>query len=521
MTVLTGTIQQRYGTAAEWTAENPTLKMAEVGYETDTKKRKTGDGVTEWNNLAYEDGGAGAVSSVNGQTGAVSLDASDVGADPAGSAAAAQSAAQTYADGLVTGLWDDRGSYNASVNTFPAAGGSGTAGAILKGDIWTISVAGTLGGSAVTVGDTVRALSDTPGQTASNWAIAETNIGYVPENSANKDTDGTLAANSDTKYPSQKATKTYVDTVAATKQDRVSALLTGGVITVETIDGTGTLNDIRVTASTYYIEGSGSKSAVQSFLYNFSFCSAGNLKWIDVYGKSDNTISFEIGAEGTSAVHPTPPANSVLFGSVLVTDSGAVSAPANPDYDFPEPVPRIVSTQTHFYSDVYINQTAENYAPVADSWRGNPFFLNEERILDALCIRVSSAATAGTNARFAIYNSLGPDRAYQKLWEGSNFSIATGVATTIVVSGIGLVLQPGLYFALINVSAASGLLRTASNGVSGRLLGYNMSGSQSTAITGLVYNGQSFASAAPSDLSLSVYSIGQGTNVPAIFQGYL
>jgi hypothetical protein len=36
-------------------------------------------------------------------------------------------------------------------------------------------------------------------------------LGYTPENVANKDTDGTLAANSDTKYPSQKAVKTYAD----------------------------------------------------------------------------------------------------------------------------------------------------------------------------------------------------------------------------------------------------------------------------------------------------------------------
>jgi hypothetical protein len=121
-------------------------------------------------------------------------------------------ATQAYADALVVGLWDDRGNYNASVNTFPASGGSGSAGAVKKGDIWTVSVAGTLGGHAVTAGDTVRALVDTPGQTDSNWAIAENNIGYVAENSANKDTDGTLASNSDTKYPSQKAVKTYADT---------------------------------------------------------------------------------------------------------------------------------------------------------------------------------------------------------------------------------------------------------------------------------------------------------------------
>lgn len=37
-------------------------------------------------------------------------------------------------------------------------------------------------------------------------------IGFTPENVANKSIDGTLAANSDTLYPSQKATKTYADT---------------------------------------------------------------------------------------------------------------------------------------------------------------------------------------------------------------------------------------------------------------------------------------------------------------------
>jgi hypothetical protein len=69
------------------------------------------------------------------------------------------------------GLFDDRGNYNASVNTFPAAGGSGDEGAILKGDIWQITVAGTLGGDPVQAGDWVRALTDTPGQTAGNWGI--------------------------------------------------------------------------------------------------------------------------------------------------------------------------------------------------------------------------------------------------------------------------------------------------------------------------------------------------------------
>lgn len=93
-------------------------------------------------------------------------------------------ATQAYADALVVGLLDDRGNFDASGNAFPSSGGSGSAGAILKGDLWTISVAGTLGGTSVTAGDVVRALTDTPGQTTGNWAIGENNFGYVALNQA-------------------------------------------------------------------------------------------------------------------------------------------------------------------------------------------------------------------------------------------------------------------------------------------------------------------------------------------------
>lgn len=96
----------------------------------------------------------------------------------------------------VVGLLDDRGSYNASVNTFPAAGGSGAAGAILKGDLWIVSVAGTLGGHPVTAGDIVRALVDTPGQIDANWAITENNLGYVPQVADAKLTNFAALANS-------------------------------------------------------------------------------------------------------------------------------------------------------------------------------------------------------------------------------------------------------------------------------------------------------------------------------------
>lgn len=53
--------QMRKGTAAQWTAANPTLLNGEPGAETDTKKLKVGDGVTAWNSLAYIGGSGGGV----------------------------------------------------------------------------------------------------------------------------------------------------------------------------------------------------------------------------------------------------------------------------------------------------------------------------------------------------------------------------------------------------------------------------------------------------------------------------
>ncbi|HQS59618.1 MAG TPA: hypothetical protein PKZ37_14665 [Gallionellaceae bacterium] len=89
--------------------------------------------------------------------------------------------AKSYADGLVVGLWDDRGSFDASVNTFPTTGGSGAAGAILKGDIWTISVVATSGSlNGIPIGSTVRAMVDTPAQTVGNWDVLGVGTGYVP-----------------------------------------------------------------------------------------------------------------------------------------------------------------------------------------------------------------------------------------------------------------------------------------------------------------------------------------------------
>lgn len=77
-------------TAAQWTALNPVLALDVIGIEVMTNgynRYKRGDGSTTWNSLSYidkvySDQAVTAVTSVNNQTGAVTLDAADVGALP-------------------------------------------------------------------------------------------------------------------------------------------------------------------------------------------------------------------------------------------------------------------------------------------------------------------------------------------------------------------------------------------------------------------------------------------------------
>ena len=48
------TIKLKTDTAADWTSEDPTLALGEIGIETDTAKKKIGDGVTAWTALLYD-----------------------------------------------------------------------------------------------------------------------------------------------------------------------------------------------------------------------------------------------------------------------------------------------------------------------------------------------------------------------------------------------------------------------------------------------------------------------------------
>jgi hypothetical protein len=57
------TIQLRRGTAAAWTASNPTLAAGELALETDTGRYKIGNGSTAWTSLSYSSLPSNAITS--------------------------------------------------------------------------------------------------------------------------------------------------------------------------------------------------------------------------------------------------------------------------------------------------------------------------------------------------------------------------------------------------------------------------------------------------------------------------
>jgi hypothetical protein len=101
-------------------------------------------------------------------------------ADATAKADAAAQDAKNYADSIIVGLFRDTGNWDASVGTWPTTG-SGTAGAIRRGDSYTVSVAGSISGHAFDVGDVFRATVNNPGQVSANWGKFEASTDQATE----------------------------------------------------------------------------------------------------------------------------------------------------------------------------------------------------------------------------------------------------------------------------------------------------------------------------------------------------
>lgn len=211
MNALLASIQFPRDSEANWTLHDPVIKNGALVISVDafytgttSQKFKIGDGVKKWSELDYHPGSV----SIGYTPEDVANRKTDLSSD-SDSYYPTVKAVNTAIALAKVGLWNDRGTYNASSNAFPTSGGSGPGGAILKGDIWTISNSGNLPGSNdVEPGDTIRALVDSPGNSSGNWAILQNNIGYTVENAANKVDNFSSPNNSS--YPTTQAVVSYV-----------------------------------------------------------------------------------------------------------------------------------------------------------------------------------------------------------------------------------------------------------------------------------------------------------------------
>ena len=117
--------------------------------------------------------------------------------------------ANEYTDATITKVWKDQGNYDVSVTgAWPTSSNTVGSVSIKAGFLWVVtgdSGTGTTltGGIVVSNGDTLRALIDGAGNNAAHWGTNEANLGYTPENQANKVQD--LSTPSAVTFPSTDA----------------------------------------------------------------------------------------------------------------------------------------------------------------------------------------------------------------------------------------------------------------------------------------------------------------------------
>jgi hypothetical protein len=112
-----------------------------------------------------------------------------------------------------------------------------------------------------------------------------------------------------------------------TSTGTTDGLQSGGIITVLTIDGTGTNNDIRITPASWLISSMTYSTAINTEFLNIALSSAGLQRYVGIYGNTSNAITKVEGTEAALATYPTTPVNSIVIGYVLVNDASASSTP--------------------------------------------------------------------------------------------------------------------------------------------------------------------------------------------------
>ena len=145
---LSALMKQRYDTAANWTAQNPTLLAGEIGIESDTKKWKVGTGATAWTSLAYAIGGTYPIVNADIAAGAAIVDTKLATIATAGkvSNSATTAASANTASAIVAR--DASGNFTAGTIT-AALTGAASANVLKAGDTMTGVLAVTAGTAAL------------------------------------------------------------------------------------------------------------------------------------------------------------------------------------------------------------------------------------------------------------------------------------------------------------------------------------------------------------------------------------
>ena len=145
---LTALMKQRYDTAANWTAQNPTLLAGEFGIESDTKKWKVGTGATAWTSLVYAIGGTYPIVNADIAAGAGIVDTKLATIATAGkvSNSATTAASANTASAIVAR--DASGNFTAGTIT-AALTGAASSNVLKAGDTMTGALAVTAGTAAL------------------------------------------------------------------------------------------------------------------------------------------------------------------------------------------------------------------------------------------------------------------------------------------------------------------------------------------------------------------------------------
>lgn len=169
--------------------------------------------------------------------------------------------------------------------------------ALLKGVSFTMGWTGTLADARIA--------------SAATWNAKQNALGFTPEDVANKDTDGTLAANSDTKYASQKATKTYADTKVAKASVPCELIVACSDLTTALTTGT--------TKAYFRAPYAFTLTAVRASLGTAQ--ASGSIFTVDINESGTSVLSTKLtidNTEKTSTTAATPP---VISDSAIADDS--------------------------------------------------------------------------------------------------------------------------------------------------------------------------------------------------------